>query len=579
MANSKNNSPASVRQRLLNLAREKGQVFDVVLVNYGLERLMYRLSISKHRDSFVLKGGMLVTLWIGDENRVTRDADFLGFGEASEERLISVFSEVLAQQVDDGLIYDVDKLTARTIREEQQYGGIRLRTVANLGKARIPIVVDVGFGDATIAPGLTIEYPTLLDMPAGRIRAYPPASVVAEKFHAIVTLGLVNSRMKDYYDLWAILNSLAIEEGELADAIAATFSRRVLSKTGTNLPSKQIYVRLPGNGSVDTILPVPRARKHLVCLNDTPYYHITSRCVRRAFLCGTDIVSGKSYEHRREWIEDRIRVLSSLFCIDLCAYAVMSNHYHLVVKINPDEAKDWSDDEVLERWTALFRGPLIVQQYRNGQTLSEVELETLRSMTTVFRSRLRNLSWFMKCLNEPIARKANAEDGCTGHFWEARFHSEPLCSDQALIAAMAYVDLNPIRARMAKTPEASKFTSIRTRIQADEKSAGTVSRMLERGELFHFNDAIKPLLGFSNVSNRTINSRRGIDVLPIYKLEYLRLVNITGRIVRRGKRGRIDPTLAPILSRLSLSTEQWVQVSTRFRQYYRSGHLRFMQAA
>ena len=226
MANSKNTSPASVRQRLLNLAREKGQVFDVVLVTYGLERLMYRLSISEHRDSFVLKGGLLVTLWTRDEHRVTRDADFLGFGEASEARLISVFSEVMSQPVDDGLVYDTEKLTAHAIREEQQYGGIRLRTIANLGKTRIPIVVDVGFGDATIAPDLTIEYPTLLDMPAVSIRAYPPASVVAEKFHAIVTLGLVNSRMKDYYDLWAILNSQPIDENELADAIAATFTRR-----------------------------------------------------------------------------------------------------------------------------------------------------------------------------------------------------------------------------------------------------------------------------------------------------------------------------------------------------------------
>ena len=236
MANSRNNSPASVRQRLLNLAREKGQVFDVVLITYGLERLMYRLSISEHRDSFVLKGGMLVTLWIDDENRVTRDADFLGFGDASEERLISVFSEVMSQQLDDGLVYDIDNLTARAIREEQQYGGIRLRTVTNLGKTRIPIVVDVGFGDATIAPEFTIEYPTLLDMPAARIRAYSPASVVAEKFHAIVTLGLVNSRMRDYCDLWAILKSQRIDEKELADAIAATFSRRE-TEIPTNVPA------------------------------------------------------------------------------------------------------------------------------------------------------------------------------------------------------------------------------------------------------------------------------------------------------------------------------------------------------
>ena len=226
MADSRNNSPASVRQRLLNLARDKGQVFDVVLVTYGLERLMYRLSISEHRDSFVLKGGMLVTLWIGDEHRVTRDADFLGFVEASDERLTSVFTDVMSLQADDGLVYDIDNLTVRPIREQQQYGGLRLRTVARLGKTRIPIVVDVGFGDVTIAPNFTIEYPTLLDMPAARIRAYPPASVVAEKFHAIVTLGLVNSRMKDYYDLWAILHSQPIAENELADAIAATFTRR-----------------------------------------------------------------------------------------------------------------------------------------------------------------------------------------------------------------------------------------------------------------------------------------------------------------------------------------------------------------
>jgi len=226
MASGKKTSSASIRQRLLNLARDQGRVFEVVLVNYGLERLMYRLSISEHRDSFVLKGGMLVTLWIEDGNRVTRDADFLGFCDASDERLITVFSEIMSQQLDDGLVYDIDSLTVEAIREEQQYGGIRLRTVANLGKTRIPIVVDVGFGDATIAPDLSIEYPTLLDMPAPNIRAYPPASVVAEKFHAIMTLGLANSRMKDYYDLWSIFNSQTIEESELAEAIAATFDRR-----------------------------------------------------------------------------------------------------------------------------------------------------------------------------------------------------------------------------------------------------------------------------------------------------------------------------------------------------------------
>jgi predicted nucleotidyltransferase component of viral defense system len=226
MADRPNNSPASVRQRLLNIAREQGRVFEVVLVTYGHERLIYRLSISKHRDSFVLKGGMLITLWIGDENRVTRDADFLGYGDASEDHLTSVFSQIMSEPADDGLVYDVDRLTAEAIREEQQYGGIRLKTVARLGKTRIPITVDVGFGDVMTAPNYAVEYPSLLDMPAAHIRAYPPATVVAEKFHAIVALGLVNSRMKDYYDLWAILNTLSIAEKDIDDAILGTFERR-----------------------------------------------------------------------------------------------------------------------------------------------------------------------------------------------------------------------------------------------------------------------------------------------------------------------------------------------------------------
>ena len=163
---------------------------------------------------------------------------------------------------------------------------------------------------------------------------------------------------------------------------------------------------------------------------------------------------------------------------------------HLVVKLNPNEASHWSDDEVLDRWTSLFRGPLLVQRYRDGEALTPTERDTVRSSTAIFQRRLASLSWFMKCLNEPIARKANAEDGCTGHFWEARFHSQPLCSDQALLTAMAYVDLNPIRAQLAKTPEQSKYTSIKARLDGDRNRntvAGAVSRMLKRGELHHCN--------------------------------------------------------------------------------------------
>ena len=328
---------------------------------------------------------------------------------------------------------------------------------------------------------------------------------------------------------------------------------------------------------------MPRARKHVVCVADTPYYHVTSRCVRRAFLCGIDQHTGKSYEHRRTWIEDRVRVLSSLFSIDLCAYAVMSNHYHLVVKLNPRESDDWSNDEVLQRWTALFRGPLLVQRYRAGASLSAAEQDTVCSIAAVFRARLGSLSWFMKCLNEPIARQANAEDRCTGHFWEARFHPQPLRSEQALLAAMAYVDLNPVRARMAETPEASEYTSIRARRQGDcwqRMQSGPVVRMIERGELHHFDRPIRPLMGFSDSSGeQTDGIPKLADTLPIREQDYLQLVDETGWLVVRGKRGRIDPALEPLLERLGFSPAQWILASTAFRQHYRSGNLRLKRTA
>lgn len=320
---------------------------------------------------------------------------------------------------------------------------------------------------------------------------------------------------------------------------------------------------------------MPRARKHLVCLSDTPYYHVSSRCVRRAFLCGVDKDSGRSYEHRRDWIEDRVRVLASLFNIELCAYAVMSNHYHLVVKLKPEGSDDGSDDDVLDRWTALFRGPLLVQRYLAGQALSGAEQGTLREMTAVFRKRLTSLSWFMKCLNEPIARKANAEDGCTGHFWEARFHSQPLCSEQALFAAMAYVDLNPIRAQIARTPEQSDYTSIKARLNGKDDASvkAAVARLLRRGELHHFNAPIRPLLGFAD------NTEHADSTLPMRQRDYLVLLDTTGRQIARGKRGRIDPALRSIVERLGLSPEQWIGVSSDFRRYYRRGDLAFKATA
>jgi predicted nucleotidyltransferase component of viral defense system len=225
MADTKKNKAASVKQRLLNLAREEGRVYDVILVRYALERALYRLSISDHRDRFVLKGGMLVTLWLDDGNRETRDADFLGSGDSEHNRLRTTFAEILGIQIDDGLDFDIDSLTATAIREDMEYGGVRLRTTAHLERTRVPITIDIAFGDA-LPEVQALEYPSLLGMETPQIRTYPPEIVIAEKFQAMVALGVANGRMKDYYDLWAIPRSVQINDGKLDTAIQATFERR-----------------------------------------------------------------------------------------------------------------------------------------------------------------------------------------------------------------------------------------------------------------------------------------------------------------------------------------------------------------
>lgn len=225
------NVGASVRQRLLNLAHARGQPLELLLTRYALERLLHRLSLSPHRERFVLKGALLLTTWFDEPHRATRDLDLLGFGDSSDEALLAAFREVMVIGADDGIGFDAEGLQIAPIREDMQYGGSRLRTTAALAGARIPVVVDVGFGDA-VEPGVEdIELPVLLDMPSPRLRAYPQETVIAEKLHAMVTLGLANSRMKDYYDVWMLLRTFEIDAVRLRRAIEATFARR-----GTPLP-------------------------------------------------------------------------------------------------------------------------------------------------------------------------------------------------------------------------------------------------------------------------------------------------------------------------------------------------------
>ena len=232
MAKALRNIGASVRARLQNLSRETGQSFELVLTRYTLERLLYRISTSAHAERFVLKGAMLLTSWFADPHRATRDLDLLGFGDPNPDALLDVFREIFAVDVADGVEFDSDALRIDKIREELEYGGLRLRTTASISGARIAVIVDVGFGDVLEPGAELIDYPTMLDLPTPRLRAYARETVIAEKFQAMVVLGRANSRMKDFYDIWLLSQSFTFDDNRLARAIAATFARR-----GTEIPT------------------------------------------------------------------------------------------------------------------------------------------------------------------------------------------------------------------------------------------------------------------------------------------------------------------------------------------------------
>jgi len=269
-------------------------------------------------------------------------------------------------------------------------------------------------------------------------------------------------------------------------------------------------------------MTIPRHAQ--ISLDHTPYYHCTTRCVRRAYLCGKDRFTGKEFGHRKQWLENRMVKLSQVFAIDLLAYAVMSNHYHVVVRLRPNKSEKWSDDEIKERWGEIYSLP------------ENVSFEQL----ALWRERLCNLSWFMRCLNEPLARVANSEDDCKGRFWEGRFRCQALLDEKALIRCMAYVDLNPIRAAVAKTPESSHHTSIAARIRRQDK------------HLSPFADDV----------------RDDTQAIPIPQKDYLQLIDWTGRQLQRGKKGRIPDSAPPLLERLHFDGDRWIKEMNHYGNWY-----------
>jgi REP element-mobilizing transposase RayT len=288
------------------------------------------------------------------------------------------------------------------------------------------------------------------------------------------------------------------------------------------------------------------ARKQLISLADTPYYHCISRCVRRAFLCGEDKNTGQNFDHRRGWVEDKLLSLTQVFAIDVCAYAVMNNHTHTVLFIDESKAKGWSVKEVIERWHQLFKGTLLTQQYYRGEEIPDYLMSSLLETVEVYRNRLMDISWFMRLLNQSIATQANQEDNCTGHFWEGRFKSQALLDEAALAACMAYVDLNPVRANIAKTPESSGFTSVKQRVNAAIKGKQP--------------NVLMPFVG---------NPRKTMPKsLPFELKDYLELIELTGRCIREDKAGHIEDSQPALLNRLNISSENWLTLTKDFRKLF-----------
>ena len=297
-----------------------------------------------------------------------------------------------------------------------------------------------------------------------------------------------------------------------------------------------------------------QSRQSQVSLSDTPYYHCISRCVRRAYLCGEDKYTGQSFAHRRAWVVERMHYLATIFNIDICAFAVMSNHYHIVLHIDEELNQQLSHEAVCLRWGKLYSLPVLVQRWLNKQSSSEVECEAALSVINGWRGRLVDISWFMRSLNEFIARKSNKEDHCSGRFWEGRFKSQALLDEEALLTCMAYVDLNPVRAKMVKSVETSEYTSAYERIHG-------IAHQDQKHTDYPFEK--KRLFGF--VGDICESAPQGI---PYSLLDYIELVDWSGRIIRDDKRGAIVGSHPKLLHSLGLDKDTWLSLASSFGKEY-----------
>lgn len=289
------------------------------------------------------------------------------------------------------------------------------------------------------------------------------------------------------------------------------------------------------------------ARRLKSALQLTPYFHCTSRCVRGAYLCGVNHETGQNLTHRRRWLRSRLLKLSTIFSIKIAAFAIMENHFHVVLKVERELADSWSDQEVMERWHQLFKGTDLSRRRVNGECLTTQEGEALALTVKRWRMQLADISWFMRCTKEPLARMANREDGCKGRFWEGRFHSQILLDAQALLACMTYVDLNPMRARICTVPEDCRYCSLYLRA----KAARTANEQTLPASVL----SMAAIIHGGNESDSLISTH-----------DYLNMVDLVARQSRSGKNGKLDAATPTVLDRIGIRRSSWPTVQSSFRQ-------------
>jgi REP element-mobilizing transposase RayT len=328
---------------------------------------------------------------------------------------------------------------------------------------------------------------------------------------------------------------------------------------------------------------MPRApRRETFDENEIGIYHCVNRCVRRAFLCGSDQVSGRSFEHRRQWVRTRLEELASIFAIDHLNFSIMGNHLHLLVRNRPDIRDAWSDEEVARRWRRLF--PLCRDEQGRPLEPTADELQVMladKETLAEWRRRLAHISWFMRCLAEHIAVRANREEEIVSRFWQGRFKAVRILDVSALLACAVYIDLNPIRAMLAATPETSFFTSVyerltnRLSVGNPEANGETSVASLDTSSLdSESRDGwLSPVLldeEFERTTDTPVRRASNRGYLPIPFGEYLSLLDWTGREMRADKRGSIPANLAPILERLNIQENGWLGLVTHFGRWFRT---------